>query len=134
MATRSNSKMAKLEASLRSARSRAKQTKSDPMQETAFAAAGGAGVALMADNNLKLPIPGVPNSLQVAVTALIVNKMLKPKGLAKDLVTGVQNGGAAIWGYGLAKKWGDNTYTVEGDHDQIGSDYISGNSDNLTEG
>lgn len=104
------------------------------MQETAFAAAGGAGVALMADNNLKLPIPGVPNSLQVAVTALIVNKMLKPKGLAKDLVTGIQNGGAAIWGYGLAKKWSDASYSVEGDHDQIGSEYISGNADHLTEG
>ena len=133
MATRSNSKLAKLEKSLASARSRARRAKSDPMQEAAFATIGGAGVALMADNNLKLPIPGVPNSLQVAATALIVNKMLKPKGLAKDLVTGVQNGGAAIWGYGLAKKWGNSSHVVEGD-DYIGTDYISGNADHLTEG
>ena len=126
-------KLAKLEASLKNARRRARNRKQDPITEAAFAVAGGAGVALMADNNLKLPIPGVPTSLQVALTALIVNKFLKPKGLGKDLVTGVQNGGAAIYGYGLAKKWKDPAYEIQGEEEFMGA-YIGQEGDHLQEG
>ncbi len=136
---RANTKMAKLEKSLQTARRRARSRKSDPMQEAAFAVAGGAGVALMADNNIKLPIPNVPNSLQVALTALLVNKFVKPKGIAGDLVTGVQNAGASLYGYGLAKKFKNPEYSIEGDVDYIGNEHyntLSGeiDSDHLTEG
>ena len=136
---RANTKLAKLERSLANARRRARTRKSDPLQEAAFSAAGGAGVALMADNNIKLPIPGIPNSLQVALTALLVNKFAKPTGLAKDMVTGVQNAGASLYGYGLAKKFKDPQYTIEGS-DYIGSEHydtLSGemdSDDHLQEG
>ena len=129
-----STKLAKLEATLKNARRRARNRKQDPITEAAFAVAGGAGVALMADNNIKLPIPGVPNSLQVALTALLVNKFIKPKGIAKDLINGVQNGGAAIYGYGLAKKWKNPDHVLAGDDDYLEGYIGDDGGDNLQEG
>ena len=69
-------------------------------------AVGGAIMALMNNNKLKLPIPGVPASIQVGVTALVLQKALKPKGmLGKALEASIAASGA-VFGYGLANKFG----------------------------
>ena len=78
--------ISKLQDQLKNARSRAlRLSAGDPVQQLGMGAVGGAIIALMNNNNLKLPIPGVPASLQVGVTALVISKALKPRGLLGKL-------------------------------------------------
>lgn len=139
MAKRSRT-TAKLEASLKSARARARKlADTDPVQELGFGALGGAIVALMNNNNLKLPIPGVPASLQVAATALVIQKGLRPRGMTGKALKAAIAGGAAVFGYGLANKFGPGgnvANALMGDHDgYIGDDsYIGSAEDNVSEG
>jgi hypothetical protein len=145
MARQSRS-VSRLQDQLKNARARARRvTSSDPVQQLGMGAVGGAILALMNNNNLKLPVPGVPASLQVGLTALIVQKALKPKGmLGKALQSSIAASGA-VFGYGLANKFGpggNRELALMGDEfEQLSGDdsfnYLSGQhetADHITEG
>lgn len=144
MARQSRS-VSRLQDQLKNARARARRLSAgDPVQQLGMGAVGGAILALMNNNNLKLPIPGVPASLQVGVTALVVQKALKPKGmLGKALQSSIAASGA-IFGYGLANKFGPGGNTEAqllgaDEFSQLSGDnfnYLSGQhtADHVTEG
>lgn len=99
--------VSRLEDQLRNARSRARRLAAqDPIQRLGMGAVGGAIIALMNNNNLKLPIPNVPGSLQVGALALLVSKGLKPKGALGKAVEATLSASGAVFGYGLANKFG----------------------------
>ena len=136
----------RLESQLKSARARARRlADSDPVQQLGMGAVGGALIALMNQNNLKLPIPGVPASLQVGATALIVQKVIKPKGMLKKALSATVGASGAIFGYGMAAKFGPggnrdsvllgaDEFAVLGEH-QESFDYLgTGSPEHVTEG
>ena len=140
MARRTRS-LSRLEDQLKTARARARRLAStDPVQQLGMGAVGGAISALMNNNNLKLPIPGVPGSLQVAATALLIDKGLKPKGQLGKAVKATIAASGAIFGYGLANKFGpggNSENALMGDFEVMGADidYLgAGDGDVITEG
>lgn len=130
--------ISKLQDQLKNARSRARRLSAgDPVQQLGMGAVGGAIIALMNNNNLKLPIPGVPASLQVGVTALVISKALKPRGLLGKALESTVAASGAIFGYGLASKFGPggdageqllgaDEFSQLGEGQSQNFDYISG--------
>ena len=146
MARQSRS-VSRLQDQLKNARARARRAaSSDPIQKLGMGAVGGAIMALMNNNKLKLPIPGVPASIQVGVTALVLQKALKPKGMLGKALEASIGASGAVFGYGLANKFGPGgnpELSLTGDEfEQLsGSDqfnYLSGQhhemADHITEG
>jgi hypothetical protein len=117
---RGSRSVSKLQDQLKNARARARRLRApDPIQHLAMGAVGGAVIALMNNNNLKLPIPGVPASLQVGATALVIQKTLKPSGMLGKALQSTIGASGAVFGYGLANKYG---FGGSSDNQLLGAD------------